>query len=191
MQDLQQFRLPPGFRGRSAVAVQFWWLVQATLFRLSPQFMYGWRRWLLRRFGATVGHGVLLRPTVVVTFPWKVEIGDHAWIGDEAVLYSLGPISIGRNAVVSQKSYLCTGTHDSRSPAFDIAAHPIVIEEEAWVASDVFIAPGVTIGRGAVIGARSTVLRTMPAGMVCVGYPCRPVRPRLAPDSPTSVSSPT
>jgi putative colanic acid biosynthesis acetyltransferase WcaF len=177
-QDLQQFRLPPGFRGRSAVAVQLWWLVQATLFRLSPQFMYGWRRWLLRCFGAKVGRGVLLRPTVSVTFPWKVEIGDYAWIGDDAVLYSLGPISIGRNAVVSQKSYLCTGTHDARSPAFDIEAHPIVIEDEAWVASDVFIAPGVTVGRGAVIGARSTVLQAMPAGMVCVGYPCRPVRPR-------------
>ncbi|MCC3262421.1 colanic acid biosynthesis acetyltransferase WcaF, partial [Paenibacillus polymyxa] len=94
LQRLDQFALAPGQRGRSALTVQLWWMVQGTLFRWSPQVAYGFRRWLLRRFGARVGHKVLIRPTATVTYPWKVEIGDYAWIGDDAVIYSLGPIHI-------------------------------------------------------------------------------------------------
>ena len=95
IQDLRGFRLPPGFRGRAAWFVQLWWLVQGTAFRWSPQVCYGWRRWLLRLFGASVGQGVLVRSTASITYPWKVSIGDWSWIGDEVVLYSLGAITIG------------------------------------------------------------------------------------------------
>lgn len=157
VQDLTVYRLPDDFRGRSALVVQLWWIVQETLFAMSPQFLYGWRNFLLRLFGATIGREVIIRPTVRITYPWKVAIGDRVWIGDHAELYSLGPIRIGSDSVVSQNSYLCTGTHDPRAVGFDISAHPIVIEDEVWVAADVFVHPGVTIGRGAVIGARSTL----------------------------------
>ncbi|NEX62722.1 putative colanic acid biosynthesis acetyltransferase [Noviherbaspirillum galbum] len=180
MQDLSRFRLPPNFRGRSAVTVQLWWLVQATLFRASPQFMYGFRNWLLRRFGARIGKNVLVRPTATITYPWKVSIGDHAWIGDHAVLYSLGEIDIGQHAVVSQACYLCGGDHDYAQVDFPIRGRKITIGDEAWLAADVFVAPGITIGKGAVVGARSSVFRDMPAGMVCMGSPARPVKPRLA-----------
>ena len=125
-----------------------------------------------------------MRPNVKVPYPWKLKIGDHSWIGDDAVLYSFATITIGKNAVVSQKSYLCAGTHDYRSPAFDIQAFPIVIEDEVWVAADVFVAPGVTIGKGAVVGSRSSVFNNLPAMMVCVGSPARPVRPRMRPLTP-------
>jgi putative colanic acid biosynthesis acetyltransferase WcaF len=181
VQDLSRFRLPPGFRGRPAWFVQFWWLVQATLFKGSPQAFFGFRRWLLRSFGAEVGQGVLLRSSVTVTYPWKVRIGDHAWIGDDAVLYSLGPISIGRNAVVSQKSYLCAATHDHTSIGFNIEARGVVVEDEAWLATDVFVAPGVTVGRGCVVGARSAVFTDLPPMMICMGSPARPVRARRDP----------
>lgn len=180
MQDLSRFRLPPNFRGRSAVVVQLWWLVQATLFRCSPQFAYGFRNWLLRCFGAQVGRKVLVRPTATVTYPWKVKIGDYAWIGDNAVLYSLGDIEIGANAVVSQATYLCAGDHDYTQPDFPIRGRKITIQEQAWLAADVFVAPGITIGKGCVIGARSSVFHDMPAGMVCMGSPARPLKPRLA-----------
>ncbi|HZK48193.1 MAG TPA: colanic acid biosynthesis acetyltransferase WcaF, partial [Thermoleophilia bacterium] len=69
-QDLSQFQIPDGFRGRSRVAVQLWWLVQSTVFRWSPQVAYGFRRWLLRRFGAKVGSHVLVRPSASTTYPW-------------------------------------------------------------------------------------------------------------------------
>lgn len=178
-QDLTQFRLPPGFRGRSAVVVQLWWLVQATLFRGSPQVLYGWRRWLLRRFGAQIGRGVLIRASAEVTYPWKVTIGDYAWIGDGAVLYSLGEIHVGAHSVVSQRSYLCAGSHDPDSIAFDIVALPVVVGRECWIAADVFVAPGVSIGDGTVVGARSTVFADLPPGMICRGSPAVPVRRRL------------
>lgn len=141
--------------------------------------MYGWRRFLLRLFGAKVGKGVIIRPTARVTFPWKVSIGDHAWIGDEAVLYSLGEIKIGENSVISQRSYLCAGGHDYTRPDFSIFAKKISIEPEAWIATDVFIAPGVIVGKGAVVGARSSVFADMPSGMLCYGNPAKPIRPRL------------
>lgn len=178
-QRLDAFRLPDNFRGRSGVHVQLWWLVQATCFRWSPQFAYNFRRWLLRCFGAQVGRGVIIRPTVTVTYPWKVSIGNYAWIGDDVVLYSLGEIEIGANAVVSQRSYLCTGDHDYTQEDFPIRARKITIGPEVWVAADVFVAPGVHIGSAAVIGARSSVFADMPAGMVCVGLPCKPIRPRI------------
>lgn len=177
-QKLNEFQMPSSFRGRSAVIVQLWWLVQSFLFNNSPQFMYGWRRWLLRCFGARVGKGVILRPSCSVTYPWKVSIGDYAWIGDEVVLYSLGEIHIGKNAVVSQRSYICTGSHDYTKPEFDIYQQPIVIEEECWLATDVYVAPGVTIGRGTVVGARSSVFKSLPAGKICMGSPVRVIRDR-------------
>lgn len=178
IQDLSKFKLPPGFRGRSGFTVQLWWLVQQTLFAWSPQFMYPWRRFLLRLFGADIGQHVLVRPTAQITFPWKVKIGDHSWIGDNVTLYSLGEIRIGKNTVVSQRSYLCTGSHDYSSVSFDIYAEPIIVGDEAWIASDVFVSPGVTIGDGCVVGIRSTVIEDLPPRMVCYGSPARPVKDR-------------
>tara|TARA_R110002033_G_scaffold122452_1_gene165077 strand:+ start:6496 stop:7047 length:552 start_codon:yes stop_codon:yes gene_type:complete len=178
-QILNKFKLPQGFRGRNALNVQFWWFMQSTLFAWSPQFAYKWRNFLLRCFGAKIGRNVIVRPTVRITYPWKLTIKDNAWVGDYVELYTLGYITIGKNAVVSQKSYLCTGSHDYQSESFDIFAKPITIEDEAWVASDVFIAPGVTIGKGAVIGSRSSVYKDMPEGMVCLGNPAKPIKPRL------------
>lgn len=178
VQDLASFRLPPGFRGRSALFVQLWWIVQATLLRPSPQVFYGWRRWWLRRFGASIGKKVLVRPSVTVTYPWKVTIGDNSWIGDDVVLYSLGPIDIGHDVVISQRSYICTGSHDYRTPGFDIWAKPVRIEPESWLAADVFVAPGVTIGRGAVVGARSSVFKDLEPMCLHTGNPARCVEPR-------------
>jgi putative colanic acid biosynthesis acetyltransferase WcaF len=174
-QRLDQFRVPAGFRGRSAVYTQLWWIVQSTLFGLSPQALFGWRRWLLRLFGATIGKGVFIRPSARVTYPWKLKVGDHCHIGDEVVLYTLGDIEIGDCVVVSQRSYICTGSHDYTSPTFDIYAKKIVIESEAWVATDVFVAPGIRIGSGAVVGARSSVFSDVPPGVIAVGSPARVV----------------
>jgi putative colanic acid biosynthesis acetyltransferase WcaF len=178
-QKLDEFVLPEKFRGRGAVTVQLWWIIQSTLFACSPQFAYKWRNFLLRMFGANIGENVIIRPTVKITYPWKLTMGDNAWVGDNVDLYTLGEIIIGQDAVVSQRSYLCTGSHDHTSVAFDIYANPIVIEDQAWVATDVFIAPGVTIGKGAVIGARSSVFKDMPEGMICTGSPATPIKPRL------------
>lgn len=179
MQALDKFVQPSSFRGRPAVFVQLWWLVQGVCCNLSPQFMYGWRRFWLKLFGAKIGKNVLIRPSVKIVYPWKLTIGDHSWIGDDVSLYTLGEIDIGANTVVSQKCYLCTGSHNYTKPTFDIYAEKITIGEEVWLATDVFVAPGVTIGAGTVVGARSTVLHDLPEGMICYGNPAKPVKPRV------------
>ncbi len=179
-QHLDKFSVPAGFRERPGFIVQLWWIVQDTLFRWSPQFMFGWRRFLLRLFGAKIGQGVLIRPSARLTYPWKVTIGDYAWIGDQVELYSLGEIQIGAHAVISQKSYLSTGTHNYSRLTYDIEAYPIKIGDQVWVATDVFIAPGVEIGRGTLVGARSSVFESLPPGKICYGTPARPVKDRPA-----------
>jgi putative colanic acid biosynthesis acetyltransferase WcaF len=179
-QDLATSRVPPGFRGRPAWFVQLWCCVQASLFAWSPQVLYPWRSALLRLFGMKIGKAVKVRPSARVTYPWKVSIGDYSWIGDDAVIYSLGEIAIGRNCVISQRCYLCGATHDHEHPTFELVASPIAIEDEVWLAADVFVAPGCRVGRGTVVGARSSVFGDLPGGMVCIGTPAKPIRSRLS-----------
>lgn len=189
VQDLKSFVLPPNFRGRPGWYVQLWWLVQATLFRWSPQFLYGWRRLLLRLFGAKIGQGVIVRPTAEITYPWKLTLGDHCWIGDYATLYTLGEIRIGDNAVISQHCYLAGAGHDYTRPTFDMVAQPIVIEPEVWLATRVFVAPGVTVGRGAVVGACSVVVRDVPPMTISAGNPARVLRQRPVAQDPAALAA--
>ncbi|MAR92625.1 MAG: colanic acid biosynthesis acetyltransferase WcaF [Pseudomonadales bacterium] len=178
-QDLNSFKVTAEQRGRSSFVVQLWWVLQPILLGLSPQICFGWRRFILRLFGANIGKGVLIRPSVRITYPWKIVIGDYSWIGDNTELYSLGEIHIGRHVVISQRSYLCTGTHDYQNSNFALITKPIVIEDQAWVATDVFVAPGVTIGEGAVVAARSTVTKSLKGGIIYRGNPAKAVRDRL------------
>lgn len=178
IQDLSIYKTPKGFRGKSKIKVQFWWVCYALLFKTSPQVLYSWRRFLLRSFGAEIGKGVIIRPSTKITYPWKLKIGNYSWIGDDVVLYSLGNIIIGKNTVISQKSYICTGTHDYSKIDFPIEAHNIIIEDECWLATDVFISPGVIIKKGTVVGARSTVINDLDSNSVYVGSPARFIKKR-------------
>ncbi len=177
-QDLSKFTVPADFRGKSKVYTQLWWFVQSSLFKLSPKFMYSFRCSLLRLFGAKIGKGVLIRPSATITYPWKLSIGDYTWIGDESIIYNLGYIEIGSNVSIAHRVYLCTGFHDINKITFDIGEKPIKIEDEVWLPNDVFVGPGVTIGRGTVVGARSSVFGDLPEGMICYGSPARPIKPR-------------
>lgn len=170
-QQLKLFTIPSSFRGKPGWYVQLWWIVNALFFHPSPQILYGWRRFLLRLFGAKIGKGVIIRPSATFTYPWKISIGDYSWIGDEVILYSLGDILIGENTVISQRSYICTGSHDYSKPTFDIFSKTIRIEDEVWLATDVFVAPGVVIGKGAVVGARSSVYKNLEGGAIYKGNP--------------------
>jgi putative colanic acid biosynthesis acetyltransferase WcaF len=159
-QDLARFSVPKDFRGKPAWIVQLWWLIQATLFRMSPQFMFEWRNILLRIFGAKIGKKVKIRSSVKTTYPWKLTVDDYSWVGDDCDLYTLGNIAIGKNVAIAHRVYICTGSHDYKSLSFDILAKDVVIEDEVWLPNDVFVGPGVTIGFGVVVGAgRHDLLR--------------------------------
>ncbi len=179
IQNLNSYVTPKGFRGRSKITVQLWWLIQALLVKPSPQVCYGWRRFLLRCFGAEIGKKVLIRSNVSIVYPWKVSIGDFSWIGDDVVLYSLGKICIGTNTVISQRSYICTGSHDYNDKGFPIYSKPIKIEDECWLATDVYVAPGISIGSGTVVGARSSVFKDLPANKICYGSPAKVIKDRI------------
>lgn len=165
-------------RGRAGWYTLLWWLIQETLFRWSPHPWDNFRASLLRFFGAEVGQGVKIRPTARFYYPWHIHIGNRAWIGDEVNCYSLGRITIADQAVISQRTYLCTGSHDLSDPNFGLVVRPIHIQQGAWVAAECFIGGGITIGEGAVVGARSAVFRDLPAWMICWGTPCVPIKPR-------------
>jgi acetyltransferase-like isoleucine patch superfamily enzyme/glycosyltransferase involved in cell wall biosynthesis len=155
-----------------------WMFTSATLFRYSFHNWYGWRRVLLRCFGAKIGAEARIRPTVRIEIPWNLEVGDDSVVGDYAILYCLGKVTIGRHAVISQYAHLCAGTHDYTSRRFPLVRMPIAIGDEVWVAADAFVAPGVTIGDRSVVGARSTVTRDVPPDNVVAGSPAKFVKMR-------------
>ncbi|MEM8874607.1 MAG: WcaF family extracellular polysaccharide biosynthesis acetyltransferase [Planctomycetota bacterium] len=155
-----------------------WMATQGTAFRLSFHNWYGWRRFLLRLFGAEIGKHVRVRPSAHIEIPWNVEIDDHAMVGDSAILYSLGKITIGKRVVISQYAHLCAGTHDFNDPEFPLLRPPITVGDEAWVAADAFVGPNVTIGDRAIVGARSSVFKNVPDGKIAGGNPAKILRDR-------------
>lgn len=166
-------------RGKSNLIVLLWWFVQGTFFRFSLHNMYNWRSSLLRLFGASIGKEVKIRSSSKFTYPWKVTIGDYSWVGDNVTFYSLDKIVIGENCVISQETYLCTGSHDMKDPYFSLITASINIKDGAWVATDVFVYPGVTINELAVVAARSTVIKDIPANEVYAGSPAKYIKKRF------------
>ncbi len=152
------------------------WAVASPLFRLSPRPIWGWRRVMLRAFGATVGRDVHVYPTVRITIPWNLTLSDGCAVGDHAILYALGSITLGPRATVSQYAHLCAGSHDLSRPDRPLTKLPITLREDVWIAADAFVGPGVTIGVGAVVGARAVAMKDVPAGHVVAGNPARIVR---------------
>ncbi|PVY38669.1 WcaF family extracellular polysaccharide biosynthesis acetyltransferase [Pontibacter virosus] len=156
-----------------------WGIVVLFFFRFSPKPFHAWRAFLLRLFGAKVGHGVHVYPGVKIWAPWNLELADECGIGSGANLYSMGKITIGRRAVISQGAHLVAGTHDYTKTGFPLIIKPIHVGNHAWIAAEAFVHPGITIGEGSVIGARSVVNKDMPAWMICSGHPCKPIKARM------------
>ncbi|KAF0284754.1 acetyltransferase [Spiribacter roseus] len=152
------------------------WGVATPLFRLSLRPLWGWRRILLRALGAKVGRDVHVYPTARITMPWNLTLNEGCAVGDRAILYALGPITIGERATVSQGAHLCAGTHDLSRPDRPLVKPPIVIGPDAWVAADAFVGPSVTIGEGAVVGACAVVMKDIEPGHVVVGNPAKSIR---------------
>lgn len=160
---------------RREQAARVLWACARPLFALSPRPLWGWRRFLLRVFGARVGAQVHVHPTARVVMPWNVELGDFAAVGDGVILYALGPISIGAGASVSQGAHLCAGSHDFRDPAMPLVKARIEIGAGAWICADAFIGPRVRVGEGAVVGACAVVVRDVEGDCVVAGNPARVV----------------
>src|SRR5438552_10762588 len=126
---------------------------------------------LLRAFGAEIRKGVGIGSNVIISFPWRLVVGDHVWIGDEVGILRLAQVTIESNVCVARRSFLCTGSHDVRREDFKLKVAPILIRTGSWIAIDSLILPGVTIGEGAVVSAASVVLKDVPANCLVRGNP--------------------
>jgi putative colanic acid biosynthesis acetyltransferase WcaF len=153
-----------------------WVIVRCVFFETPIPFPSKLKVWLLRTFGAQIGEGVVIRSHVNISFPWRLEVGDDVWIGDGVWILSLAKVSVARNVCLSQKCYLCTGSHDYRKETFDLITKPIVIHEGSWVAAGAFVGPGVSIGPGSVVAAGSVAMEDVPPNQLVRGNPAQPVR---------------
>ena len=172
------YRVPAPSPLREKLLRLLWAFFQLPFLPIMPRALSPLRVALLRLFGAKIGPACLIDPGVKVWMPWKLTMGERSSLGVNTEVYNFAPVTIGRHVVVSQYNYLCTATHDYTDPFFALTSQPITIGSQSWIASGCLLAPGVTIGEGAVIGARSVVTRSMPAWTVCAGSPCKPLKPR-------------
>ncbi|CAN8139488.1 putative colanic acid biosynthesis acetyltransferase WcaF [uncultured Thiomicrorhabdus sp.] len=156
-----------------------WGIVYSLFFRPTPRPFHSYRAFILRLFGAKLGKHCHVYPTAKIWAPWNLEMDDHAGLANDVICYNMANIKIGEKAVISQGTHLCTGSHDYTDPNFQLYALPIEIGAQAWLCAESFIGPGVKIGEGAVIGARSVVTKDMPEWMVCAGMPAKPIKERI------------
>jgi putative colanic acid biosynthesis acetyltransferase WcaF len=176
MIDLSGYTTGAFDRGASRLIEAAWWTVRALFFQSPLPWPSALRVALLRFFGARIGEGVVIRSQVNITFPWRFTAGDYVWIGEEVLILSLASVTIESNCCISQRAFLCTGSHDFSSPAFTLITRPITIHEGSWVAAGAFIAPGVQIGPASMVAAGSVVLADVPPQAIAAGNPATVVK---------------
>jgi putative colanic acid biosynthesis acetyltransferase WcaF len=167
-------------RGRGRLTELAWYACKCVFFLSAFPWPSRVRCGMLRLFGAEIGVGVVIKPRVNIHLPWKLRVGDHAWIGEETFILNFEPVRIGAHACISQRAFLCTGNHDFRDPSMPYRNRPINVGDGAWIGAQAFVGPGVTIGDEAVVTAGSVVTKSLPPAMVCSGNPCAPMKPRWA-----------
>jgi len=164
---------------RQKLARALWGIVQSTAFSISPHNAYGFRRWLLRCFGAKLDTDVRVRRSARIAVPWNLTMGRNSVLGDHAIVYSLGPVTLGKFVTISQYAHLCAGTHDAEKRSMQLLRPPITLGDDVWIAADAFVGPGVTIGDRTILGARASAFTDLPADVIAVGNPAKPVKNRV------------
>jgi putative colanic acid biosynthesis acetyltransferase WcaF len=163
-------------RGVPAWKEALWLVAKWAFFQTAIPWPSALRVSLLRAFGARVGNGVVVRSHVNITFPWRLSIGDHVWLGEEVLILSLAAVRIESDVCISQRAFLCTGSHRFQTPRFELVTKPITVGRGCWIAAQVFVAPGVTVGPDSMLAAGAVVVEDVPAGVLMQGNPARVVR---------------
>jgi putative colanic acid biosynthesis acetyltransferase WcaF len=156
-------------------ALRVLWSFGRWLIILSPHPCHGWRRMVLRLFGARVGRQGRIHSSTVVYMPWNFELGEWAAVGPGVFIYSLGRVRIGARATVSYRTHICAGSHDFSDPTLPLIKPAVTIADDAWVGTDTFIGPGVTVGEGAIVAARAVVVKDVEPMTVVGGHPAQPI----------------
>lgn len=160
-----------------------WNFVSFFFFRpFAGPFFWRWRNMILITFGAKIGKGSKISSSAKVWAPWNLSVGDYTAIGAQAKIYNPNRIVLGSKTVISQGAYLCTASHDITNKNNPLITAPIQVASFAWVAADAFISMGVTIGEGAVVGARSAVFKDVEPWTVVGGNPAKFIKKRVIKD---------
>jgi putative colanic acid biosynthesis acetyltransferase WcaF len=168
----------PSFTLENRLYRQLWKLTWALLARWTPPPLNGWRRCVLRLFGARIAPTAVIYPSVAIWSPANLEMDEWACVGPKVQIYSMAQIRLGAYSLVSQGAHLCAGTHDIEDVSLQLQARPIVIGARAWIAAEAFVGPGVQVGEGAVLGARGCTFRHLESWTVYAGNPARPIKKR-------------
>ena len=164
--------------GGSSLKRVIWFYTNVIFFNNSLFPVNAVKIFLLKIFGAKIGKGVVIKPSVNIKYPWNVSIGDYSWIGENVWIDSLVNISIGSNVCVSQGAYLLTGNHNYKKAAFDLMVQPIILEDGVWIGARAIVCPGVTCKTHAVLTAGSTATKNLEAYTVCQGNPAVKIKDR-------------
>ncbi len=156
-----------------------WNLAWRLLYKPSPRRAHCWRRALLRLFGAQVAKGVWLSPSARFWAPWNLTLEFNTAIDDHVFIYNIARVTLREHSVVSVYSFLCSPTHDHSLVSRPLVTGCIEVGRLAWLCADVFVGPGVRVGEGAVVGARSSVYRDVPPWQVVGGNPARFIKHRV------------
>jgi putative colanic acid biosynthesis acetyltransferase WcaF len=177
--DLSRY-LPGEFdRGAGIFKEALWLAVSLFLFRLCPFSFSTLKCFVLRIFGAKIGRNVTIKPQVKITFPWKLTVGDHVWIGEECWLLNLERIVIGNHVCISQRAFLCAGSHDYKQVTFDLITRPITLEDGVWIGAGGWVGPGVTAKTHAVLTAGSVTGKDLEANGIYQGNPAVRIKERV------------
>jgi len=167
-------------KGRGFIHQVLWQLVSGLVF-VRWWCPAGVRVKILRAFGAQIGEGVYIKPRVRIHWPWRLSIGDHSWIGEDAWILNLVQISIGKQSVISQSVLLCSGSHDMHSPTFELQNAPISIGDYTWIAARATVLRGVTVGDNALVGAGALVVKDVPDGETVLAPVAQPMSRKPTP----------
>lgn len=165
-------------RGRPKSVEAIWYFLKCAFFLSPLPWPSRFKVSLLRLFGAKVGRGVVIKPRVNIHFPWKFEIGDYSWIGEEVFILNFEPVTIGSHVCISQRAFLCAGNHDARDPSFSYRNAPISVGDGAWIGACSFIAPNTRVGSEALICAGSIITSRVESNAVYAGNPAKQISVR-------------
>ena len=157
---------------------QIWNVVWFLFCRFTPAPFHIWRILILKLFGAKIKFNVRIYSSCKIFRPWNLIMDNNSWLGRNVDCYSYDKIFIGEKSIISQNTFLCTGSHDYNSKNFELITAPIVIENNVWVSSRVFVGPGVTIKNNCVILACSVVTKNTEQNYVYAGNPAKILKKR-------------
>ncbi|WP_265522574.1 acetyltransferase [Oerskovia flava] len=145
------------------------WSVVELLFVTNPwQISSGLRIAALRLFGAEIGENVIFRPRTRVRFPWKLHIGDDCWIGEGAWFHNQDHVWLEHDVVVSQETFITTGSHRHRHDMALVTA-PVHVGAGTWITTRCIVLGGTRFGRSSLATPGSVVRGTVPDGAVWDG----------------------